>query len=147
MGGNPTWRLAGFQDGVLRWERFILPSEDLDHVQARAVDMLEKLASELTIEATVDVAEVVNPVGCPVDHPLVLAIAEEAQAVTGRQPSIGPLAAVTGMSRISEGLGVPCLMFGYGELEFAHRENEQIRVDDLVDSAIVYARALSRLLG
>jgi succinyl-diaminopimelate desuccinylase len=147
LGGNRTWRLAGSRDGVLRWERFVLPTEDLERVEADSVETLEQLANQLQIEATVKVTEAVEPVECDADHPLVFALAEEAEAVTGRRPSIGPLAAVTGMSRISEGLGVPCLMFGYGDLEMAHSENERILVGDLVDSAVVYARSLTRLLG
>jgi acetylornithine deacetylase/succinyl-diaminopimelate desuccinylase-like protein len=147
LGENRSWRLAGCHDGLLQWERVVLPREDLARVQAETVELLEQLARELEIAVSVDVTDVVAPVECEADHPLVVAIAEEAEAVTDRRPSIGPLAAVTGMSRISEGLGVPCVMFGFGELEMAHSENERILVRDLVDSALVYARSLSRLLA
>jgi succinyl-diaminopimelate desuccinylase len=148
LGQRPEWRITDLSiNGVLEVERRVLPGESLEAAIPASIEFLETLADQLGIDARISVRDSFPGVQCPEHHVLPQTLAREAYAVTHREPHIGPLATVTGMSRICEGLKAPCAMFGYGQLEMSHATDERMATPDLLDETKVLARSLAALLA
>ena len=148
LGGHPRARLVRSIDGDQTWQVFVLPGEDPDTVIAKlggtigaVIEPCQGATWELTVKKRVP------PASCPVDHPLVTALAAGALEATGRPATVGFIPTVTGMSIIQEALHVPVAGFGYGRIDLCHTPAEAISVDALVASAIAYSEALARLLA
>lgn len=83
-----------------------------------------------------------------VDHPLVHQTRSAVAAVTG-SPS-PPLAAVPYGSdlRLYAGIGgIPTLHYGPGDVRFAHAPREQVRLDEVLESARAMAVLVARRCG
>lgn len=78
----------------------------------------------------------------PVDHPLVK-VAERACWDSGREPRIGAMPASCDAWLYNNQLNIPSLVLGPGSLGYAHTNEEQIPVDDLLKGAEVLARLMT----
>jgi len=81
------------------------------------------------------------------DHPLVQATAKVVREMLGYRPRIGQWAFSTDGTYTMGKANIPTVGFGPGEERFAHTVDDQIRLDDVVAAARVYARLAVELLG
>lgn len=81
------------------------------------------------------------------DHPLVQAVDKAIREALGYRPKIGQWAFATDGVYTMGKANIPTVGFGPGEERFAHTVDDQIRLDDVVAAARVYARLAVELLG
>jgi succinyl-diaminopimelate desuccinylase len=83
----------------------------------------------------------------PADHPLVTGLTNAVRQVTGREANVCGNPAPVGISTLLGQISIPTVLFGYGLINLHHAVDERINVDDIVDTAKVYAVALMEWLG
>jgi acetylornithine deacetylase/succinyl-diaminopimelate desuccinylase-like protein len=81
------------------------------------------------------------------DHPLVQATVRSVRDTLGYRPRVGRWAFSTDGTYTAGVANIPTVGFGPGEEHFAHTQEEQVRLNDVVDAARVYARLAVELLG
>jgi putative selenium metabolism hydrolase len=83
----------------------------------------------------------------PEDSPLVQAVARSVRDALGYRPRMGRWGFSTDGTYTAGVANIPTVGFGPGEERYAHTRDEQIRLNDVVDAARVYARLAVELLG
>jgi putative selenium metabolism hydrolase len=83
----------------------------------------------------------------PEDHALVQTLMRCVRETLGYRPRVGRWAFSTDGTYTSGMANIPTVGFGPGEERYAHTQDEQIRLNDVVDAARVYARLATELLG
>jgi putative selenium metabolism hydrolase len=83
----------------------------------------------------------------PEDHPLVQALIRSVRETLGYRPRLGRWAFSTDGTYTAGVANIPTVGFGPGEEKYAHTQEEQVRLNDVVDAARVYARLAVDLLG
>lgn len=81
------------------------------------------------------------------DHPLVQAMVRSVRETLGYRPRLGRWHFSTDGAYTAGVANIPTVGFGPGEERFVHTLGEQIRLNDVVDAARVYARLAVALLG
>jgi putative selenium metabolism hydrolase len=81
------------------------------------------------------------------DHPLVQAMVRSVRETLGYRPRVGRWRFSTDGTYTAGVANIPTVGFGPGEERFVHTLGEQIRLNDVVDAARVYARLAVALLG
>jgi putative selenium metabolism hydrolase len=83
----------------------------------------------------------------PEDHPLVQATVRCVRETLGYRPRLGRWSFSTDGTYTAGVANIPTVGLGPGEERYAHTRDEQIRLNDVVDAARVYARLAVELLG
>ena len=83
----------------------------------------------------------------PQDHPLVQATVRSVRETLGYRPRLGRWSFSTDGTYTAGVANLPTVGFGPGEERYAHTQDDQIRLNDVVDAARVYARLAVELLG
>jgi putative selenium metabolism hydrolase len=83
----------------------------------------------------------------PQDHPLVQTMVRSVRETLGYRPRLGRWTFSTDGTYSAGAANIPTVGFGPGEERYAHTQDEQIRLNDVVDAARVYARLAVELLG
>jgi len=83
----------------------------------------------------------------PDDSPLVQATIRSVRETLGYRPRLGRWGFSTDGAYTAGVANIPTVGFGPGEEKYAHTLNEQVRLNDVVDAARVYARLAVELLG
>jgi acetylornithine deacetylase/succinyl-diaminopimelate desuccinylase-like protein len=83
----------------------------------------------------------------PEDHHLVQATVRSVRETLGYRPRLGRWNFSTDGTYTAGVANIPTVGFGPGEERYAHTQDEQIRLNDVVDAARVYARLAVELLG
>lgn len=83
----------------------------------------------------------------PEDHSLVRATVRSVRDTLGSRPRLGRWGFSTDGTYTAGTANIPTVGFGPGEERYAHTIDEQIRLNDVVDAARVYARLAVELLG
>jgi putative selenium metabolism hydrolase len=81
------------------------------------------------------------------DHPLVQSTVRVVRETLGYRPRLGRWAFSTDGTYTAGVANIPTIGFGPGEERYAHTQDEQIRLNDVVDAARVYAQLAVNLLG
>jgi putative selenium metabolism hydrolase len=81
------------------------------------------------------------------DHPLVQATVRCVRETLGYRPRLGRWAFSTDGTYTAGVANIPTVGFGPGDERYAHTLEEQIRLNDVVDAARVYARLAVEILG
>ena len=81
------------------------------------------------------------------DHPLVQTLVRSVRETLGYRPRLGRWTFSTDGTYSAGVANIPTVGFGPGEERYAHTQDEQIRLNDVVDAARVYARLAVDLLG
>jgi putative selenium metabolism hydrolase len=81
------------------------------------------------------------------DHPLVQATVRSVRRTLGYRPRVGRWAFSTDGVYTAGMANIPTVGFGPGEERYAHTVEEQIRLNDVVDAARVYAHLAADLLA
>ena len=80
-------------------------------------------------------------------HPLVRVLLRSVRETLGQRPRLGHWTFSTDGTYTAGVANIPTVGFGPGEERYAHTLHEQIRLNDVVDAARVYARLAAELLG
>jgi putative selenium metabolism hydrolase len=83
----------------------------------------------------------------PQDHPLVQALVRSVRETLGYRPRLGRWNFSTDGAYTAGMANIPTVGFGPGEERYAHTQHEQVRLNDIVDAARVYAQLAVELLG
>jgi putative selenium metabolism hydrolase len=83
----------------------------------------------------------------PEDDPLVQVVVRSVRQTLGYRPRLGRWAFSTDGTYTAGVANIPTVGFGPGEEQYAHTQEEQIRLNDVIDAARVYARLAMELLG
>jgi succinyl-diaminopimelate desuccinylase len=127
--------------------RFLL-EESLDEVKQEVVRILERLSRERPKfrYAIRDVMEVL-PTMTERDAPVVTAVAQGIRDVFGREPDYVISPGTYDQKHVARlGHLHDCIAYGPGLLDLAHRPDEWVGIDDMIESAKVMAAALDVLL-
>jgi succinyl-diaminopimelate desuccinylase len=82
----------------------------------------------------------------PRDDPVVRAVFDAHEAVTGEAPAYGGVPGTTDGTILWRDAGVPVVVYGPGGKWIAHQVDEYVEVDELVTAGQVYAEAALRFL-
>ena len=80
------------------------------------------------------------------DHPLPVGLAETVEAVTGRRPALLGEPYGADMQMFVNVGGMPCVIFGPGDVKVAHSADEHVPVAEVIECALVLAVWLRREL-
>jgi succinyl-diaminopimelate desuccinylase len=152
---TPTVFLAGdpLQMNVIpatAWVAFdvrTVPGVDHDDLVARTEQEAARLSVVHGVTVTVTVVDDRPPTETPRDAPIVRAIVEAHEEVTGAAPPFGGVPGTTDGTILARDGGLPVVVYGPGGKWIAHQADEHVAVDDLVTCAKVYLSAARRFLG
>jgi len=134
----------------------------LGETEAKALAEVEAVIVREGVEATVEVSEyqATSYTGyvcraksyfpawvTEASHPLTQALARSAREVLGATPRTGYWPFSTDGVYTMGIAGIPTVGFGPGKPEHAHTAQDQVRIEDVVKAAQVYARLAVNLLG
>ncbi|WP_299831670.1 acetylornithine deacetylase/succinyl-diaminopimelate desuccinylase family protein [uncultured Roseobacter sp.] len=127
--------------------RFLL-EEPLDQVRSEVTALLEGLkASRTDFEYELTELNAVLPSMTDRDAPVVQTVAQAIEDVMGKAPTYVASPGTYDQKHIDRiGKLKNCIAYGPGILELAHKPDEYVGIDDMVDSAKVMGRALETLL-
>jgi acetylornithine deacetylase/succinyl-diaminopimelate desuccinylase-like protein len=125
-------------------DRRINPEEDLAAERARLLEVLDRARVDGT-RLDVEVLQEGASSGTPESDPLARALADAAEAVTGRRPEFALCPGLLEVRFYAE-RGLPALAYGPGIFEVAHGPHECVDVDDVVAAAATYALTAARVL-
>jgi acetylornithine deacetylase/succinyl-diaminopimelate desuccinylase-like protein len=83
----------------------------------------------------------------PEDHQLVQSAVRSVREILGHRPRLVRYAFSTDGTYTAGVANIPTVGLGPGEERYAHTQDEQIRLNDVVDAARVYARLAVELLS
>ncbi|ABG29826.1 succinyl-diaminopimelate desuccinylase [Roseobacter denitrificans] len=127
--------------------RFLL-EEPLDQVRAEVTGLLETLKqTRPDFEYTLTEINSVLPSMTDRDAPIVRVVAQAIEEVIGNPPDYVASPGTYDQKHIDRiGKLKNCIAYGPGILELAHKPDEYVGVDDMIDSAQVMAQSLVTLL-
>ncbi len=129
-------------------DRRFLIEEQLEEVKAEVIDILEGLkAGRPKFDYSItDVLEVL-PLMTDKDGPVAQAVSDGIRHVFGREPDYVISPGTYDQKHIARiGHLHDCVAYGPGILDLAHRPDEFVGIDDMVESATVMAHAMHHLL-
>ena len=130
-------------------DRRFLIEEPLELVKREVTDILDGLKTNRPKfdYAIRDVMEVM-PLMTKRDAPVVLAVAEAIENVFGNAPDYIVSPGTYDQKHIARiGHLHNCIAYGPGILDLAHRPDEWVGIDDMLESALVMALSIARLTG
>jgi acetylornithine deacetylase len=83
----------------------------------------------------------------PADHPLPVGLADVAETVMGRRPTMRAEPYGADMQMFVNHGGTPCVIFGPGDVKFAHSADEFVPLDEVETCARVLAAWVLREIG
>jgi succinyl-diaminopimelate desuccinylase len=130
-------------------DRRFLAEENIDDVRGEVKALLEGLkASRDRFDYDLREMNVVLPSMTDRDAPVVQVIAAEIEKVLGKPAEFVASPGTYDQKHIDRiGKLKNCIAYGPGILELAHKPDEYIGVDDMMDSALVMAGALVKILA
>ncbi|MCC6705481.1 MAG: peptidase [Thermomicrobiales bacterium] len=147
-----TWPSSVPELAVMEGRAGLVPGEDLDTFKAQFLDRVEAIAAAddwlrehppivtfLTGQfAAADV---------PVDAPILTTLASAHKALTGAPPAMTAVTYGADMRHFVQAGGVPCVMYGPGDVRVAHYSNEFVPISEVVTVAETLALALCAWCG
>ncbi|MDF1855361.1 acetylornithine deacetylase/succinyl-diaminopimelate desuccinylase family protein [Pseudooceanicola sp.] len=130
-------------------DRRFLIEENIDDVQAEVTEVLERVKSGRP-RFDYDIREMhrVLPTMTERDAPVVSTVAQAIRDTLGREPDYVVSPGTYDQKHIDRiGKLKNCIAYGPGILDLAHKPDEYVGVDDMVDSAKVMGLSLLTLLG
>src|SRR5690606_19958002 len=129
-------------------DRRFLIEEPIDEVKGEVTSILERLKRERPKfdYAIRDLMEV-QPLMTEKESPVVEAVAEGIRAIFDREPEYVISPGTYDQKHVARiGHLYECIAYGPGILDLAHRPDEWVGIDDMIESAKVMALGLDRLL-
>ncbi|CAN5885095.1 M20 family metallopeptidase [soil metagenome] len=106
-----------------------------------------RVGDEAGVSAEVEVVDDRPVVDTPVDHPMVVALAQAHEAVTGAPAAYGGVPGATDGTILTRDAGMPTVVYGPGGKWIAHQADEFVEVEDIVRCTRVYAETARRFLS
>jgi len=122
----------------LEFDRQVLPGEDLASVEKEIFDLIEAVGQELEFKVELRKNQHFNPWQIAEDQPVVQLLEDACLKALGTEPSYSGFCAYCEVEMFAMH-GIPSVIFGPGEIIMAHRPNECVKVQDVIDGAKVYA--------
>ncbi|GLT08682.1 acetylornithine deacetylase/succinyl-diaminopimelate desuccinylase family protein [Sulfitobacter porphyrae] len=129
-------------------DRRFLIEEPLDQVRREVMDLLEGLrATRANFDFELTERNSVLPSMTDRDAPVVRTVADAIEQVMGKAPEYVASPGSYDQKHIDRiGTLKNCIAYGPGVLELAHKPDEWIGIDDMIDSAMVMGAAMESLL-
>jgi acetylornithine deacetylase len=127
----------------------MIPGEALEDVRRELISVIEGVrATDMDLRYELELINFREGYVMPPEHPYVQEVREVIKEVIGRElPFTGTLASTDMNYQVNEG-GMPCVNFGAGgPYSNAHRQDESVAVDEVVECAKVVALLCLRKLG
>ncbi|MAZ23005.1 acetylornithine deacetylase/succinyl-diaminopimelate desuccinylase family protein [Roseovarius sp.] len=130
-------------------DRRFLIEENIDEVQAEITDLLDRIgASRANFDYGLRELHRVLPSMTDRDAPIVTSVARAVEEVMGRAPDFVVSPGTYDQKHIDRiGRLKNCIAYGPGILDLAHKPDEYVGIDDMVEAAQVMALSLHDLLG
>ncbi|MGH1423729.1 MAG: acetylornithine deacetylase/succinyl-diaminopimelate desuccinylase family protein [Pseudooceanicola sp.] len=130
-------------------DRRFLIEEDIDDVQTEISDLMETVKSKRDrFEYGIREMHRVLPTMTDRNAPVVTTVSDAIRLTLGKDPDYVVSPGTYDQKHIDRiGKLSNCIAYGPGILDLAHKPDEYVGVDDMVDSAKVMALSLLRLLG
>lgn len=129
-------------------DRRFLIEEPLDQVRGEVMSLLEGLrATRANFDFELTERNSVLPSMTDRDAPVVRTVADAIEQVMGKAPEYVASPGSYDQKHIDRiGTLKNCIAYGPGVLELAHKPDEWIGIDDMIDSAMVMGAAMESLL-
>jgi acetylornithine deacetylase/succinyl-diaminopimelate desuccinylase family protein len=128
-------------------DRRILPGETAGAVQAEIEGAIAAVRRRRTgLEASVRTLWTFPPSETTSDGPVVRALQDATRRVRGAWPEPFGLAATTDANLMVDPGDIPTVIFGPGDLAVAHKPDEFVPIDELLDACKIYVAAILSLL-
>lgn len=124
-----------------------VPAVDHRRLVAELRAAIQSAADPFTIGTTLTVVDDRPAVASPVDHPLVIALSDAHQALTGVAGRLGGVPGATDGTVLTSRTGVASVVCGPGGKWIAHQADEFVELDDIVHHANLYVAAAKRFLA
>ncbi|WP_370211702.1 acetylornithine deacetylase/succinyl-diaminopimelate desuccinylase family protein [Roseovarius sp.] len=130
-------------------DRRFLIEENIDEVQAEITDLLDRIgASRANFDYGLRELHRVLPSMTDRDAPIVTSVARAVEEVMGRAPDYVVSPGTYDQKHIDRiGRLKNCIAYGPGILDLAHKPDEYVGIDDMIEAAQVMALSLHDLLG
>jgi len=133
-------------EGFLAVDVRTIPGIDHAELFDRVRGHLAAVQQETGVELSLTVVEDRPATETPRDDPVVRAVFDAHEVVTGEAPVYGGVPGTTDGTILWRDGGVPVVVYGPGGKWIAHQVDEYVEVDELVTAGRVYAEAAVRFL-
>ncbi|MEA1903679.1 MAG: M20 family metallopeptidase [Actinomycetota bacterium] len=124
-----------------------IPGIDHEYLLKTIRGLADGVSEETGVEFEFTVLVDRPPTETPLDDPIVRAVVEAHEAVTGNPAVFGGVPGTTDGTILWRDAGLPIVVYGPGGKWIAHQHDEYVEVDDLVSHARVYVDAARRFLA
>ncbi|MBA2696230.1 MAG: M20 family metallopeptidase [Ornithinimicrobium sp.] len=123
-----------------------VPGVDHEALVQRLTDLAETFGADAGVTAEVTVVDDRPPVDTPTSHPMITALADAHQQVTGESAVFGGVPGATDGTILTAHAAIPSVVYGPGGKWIAHQADETVEVAEIETCARVYAVAALRYL-
>lgn len=157
--GHPTINLGVINGGeipnavpdrcTIHLDRRLIPGETFEEADAEIDEIVARAAkADQEFEAEVKAPMTWKPMEIAEDEPIVVALRQQTEVVTGEDPGLEGWPATCDANILVNDAGIPTCIFGPGDLfGQAHKPDESIEIEELVRGAEIYALTILDLLG
>lgn len=123
-------------------------AQDHDQVRAALRGILAGLAEkDPDFKADIEYIEDRPVVGIPKDSPIAAISAQAYRDITGKEPVWNGVPGATDGTFLSAWKKIPCLVNGPGPRHIPHQKDEYVEIEELFESARIYALSAGRFLA
>ena len=129
------------------FDRRFLMEEGLERTRAEIAALVAKAQSRMPdVKFSIEDRLVFEPTRTPENAPVVGALTDAIQQVTGREASLVASPGTYDHKHVARLAGVPqCVAYGPGQLDLAHQPDEYCSVEDIITATKVLALAVMKL--
>ena len=128
-------------------DRRVAPGETTSEAIQEMQSILAAVRVEFPgLEADMTIPYCLPPVEISADAPIVRWLCEATAAFTGRQPNLTGMRATTDAATLAGNGGIPTVVFGPGSITQAHKPDEFIDINEMIDAACIYTYTAVQLL-
>ncbi|ATW26779.1 M20 family metallopeptidase [Candidatus Formimonas warabiya] len=121
----------------IEFDRQVLPGEDIQEVEKEIFDLIEEVGRKYQFKLELRKNQHFNTWRIKEDEAVVKLLDQACTDVLGMSPDISGLCGYCEVEMLAS-RGIPSVVFGPGEILTAHRPNECVKVQEVVDGAKVY---------
>ncbi|HEX7284181.1 MAG TPA: acetylornithine deacetylase/succinyl-diaminopimelate desuccinylase family protein, partial [Vicinamibacterales bacterium] len=129
------------------FDRRFLLEEGLEKTRAEIAALVHQAQSRMpSVKFTIEDRLIFEPTRAPEDAPVIGALTEAIERVTGRKASLVASPGTYDQKHVARIAGVPhCVAYGPGELAMAHQPDEYCSIEDIISCTKVLALAVLSL--
>jgi succinyl-diaminopimelate desuccinylase len=156
--GAPTYNIGMISGGV---KPNVVPDKCVATVDVRTVPGQDhgRITAELTrgledighrqdgFRGSIRAVKDLPPFGVPLNHPVVRRFSKVVRDAVGRTPRVGGVPYVTDGAVLAPALGAPLIICGPGAAAMAHRTDEYVEVNAVIDATRIFVGTAIEFLG